>query len=82
MNLAAVQRSSDWQTRHQPRAADNEFDKLSVWKEAEPEPVWPEPGSPTRCQCGAELSYPHFVIELPDLKGDVAPAPVPTADGR
>jgi len=41
-----------------------EFSHMSVWREGEPEPVWPEPGAPSRCQCEAELRYHHTVIEL------------------
>ena len=40
------------------------FSHISVCREGEPEPVWPESGAPSRCQCGAELRYHHTVIEL------------------
>ena len=42
----------------------HEFCHISEWREGEPEPMWPAPGSPSRCQCGAELRYHHTVIEL------------------
>ena len=42
----------------------HEFSHMSVWREGESEPMWPAPGSPSRCQCGAALRYAHCVIEL------------------
>jgi hypothetical protein len=59
----------------------HEFSRISEWREEEPEPMWPAPGSHSRCQCGAELRYYHTVIEVWGLSEATAPRKNSGPDG-
>jgi hypothetical protein len=43
--------------------------KISMVEGGTLAPDWPEPGMPTHCACGVELSYSHIIHELWPQRG-------------